>query len=206
MDNLSQEKLKELESKCIQEEEPWCTAMCPIHIDARQLCKLVSEGNFTEGRKLYEKRVIFPNIISRVCEEDCKSQCRRKDLGNSINVRDLELACMTYGKKVKSRVLLKPKKKQKIIIFGTSLSALACAFELKNKGYIVDLNEKDDILGKKLYEEFEKLIEEEFIKEDLKKLKDLGVNICLNSDLDKSKLNEYKENYDVVIIDGNIYD
>ena len=35
MDNLSQEKLKELESKCIQEEEPWCTAMCPIHIDAR---------------------------------------------------------------------------------------------------------------------------------------------------------------------------
>ena len=41
MDNLSQEKLKELESKCIQEEEPWCTAMCPIHIDARQLCKLV---------------------------------------------------------------------------------------------------------------------------------------------------------------------
>mgnify|MGYP002573851898 CR=1 FL=1 len=112
MDNLSQEKLKELESKCIQEEEPWCTAMCPIHIDARQLCKLVSEGNFTEGRKLYEKRVIFPNIISRVCEQNCKEQCRRKGLGNSINIRNLELACMTYGKKVKSRVLLKPKKKE----------------------------------------------------------------------------------------------
>ena len=32
MDNLSQDKLKELESKCIQEEEPWCNAMCPIHV------------------------------------------------------------------------------------------------------------------------------------------------------------------------------
>ena len=175
MDNLSQEKLKELESKCIQEEEPWCTAMCPIHIDARQLCKLVSEGNFTEGRKLYEKRVIFPNIISRVCEHNCKAQCRRKGLGNSINIRNLELACMTYGKKVKSRVLLKPKKKEKIIVFGTSLSGLSCAFELKNKGYIVDLYEKENILGQEVYEIYKEILSEEFINEDLKKLKDSGI-------------------------------
>ena len=206
MDNLSQEKLKELESKCIQEEEPWCTAMCPIHIDARQLCKLVSEGNFTEGRKLYEKRVIFPNIISRVCEQNCKEQCKRKGLGNSINIRNLELVCMTYGKKVKSRVLLKPKKKEKIIVFGTSLSGLSCAFELKNKGYIVDLYEKENILGQEVYEIYKEILSEEFINEDLKKLKDLGVNICLNSVFDKSQLDKYKENYDVIIIDGNIYD
>ena len=206
MDNLSQDKLKELESKCIQEEDPWCTAMCPIHIDARQLCNLVAKGNFTEARKIYEKKVIFPNIISRICEENCKSQCKRKDLGNSINIRQLELACMNYGNKVKSRVLLKPKKKEKVIIFGSSLSGLSCAFELKNKGYIVDLYEKENILGHELYEEYKEILEEDIINEDLKKLKDLGVNICLNSYFDKDKLDEYKDKYDVIIIDGNIYD
>ena len=50
------------------------------------------------------------------------------------------------------------------------------------------------------------ILSEEFINEDLKKLKDLGVNICLNSVFDKSQLDKYKENYDVIIIDGNIYD
>ena len=79
---------------------------------------------------------------------------------------------MTYGKKVKSRVLLKPKKKEKIIVFGTSLSGLSCAFELKNKGYIVDLYEKENILGQEVYEIYKEILSEEFINEDLKKLKD----------------------------------
>ncbi len=86
------------------------------------------------------------------------------------------------------------------------LSGLSCAFELKNKGYIVDLYEKENILGQEVYEIYKEILSEEFINEDLKKLKDLGVNICLNSVFDKSQLDKYKENYDVIIIDGNIYD
>ena len=205
MDNLSQDKLKELESKCIQEEDPWCSAMCPIHIDGRQLCKLVAKGNFTEGRKIYEKKVVFPNIVSRVCEEKCKSQCKRKELGNSINIRQLELSCMNYGKEVKTRVLLKPKKKEKVIIFGTSLSGLSCALELKNKGYFVDLYEDKDILGKNIYETYKDILEEDIIKKDLQKIESAGIKIYLNSSFEEEKLNEYKDNYDVLVFDGNIY-
>ena len=205
MENLSQNKLKELESKCIQEEEPWCNAMCPIHIDGRQLCKLVAKGDFTEGRKIYEKKVVFPNIISRICDQKCKSQCKRKELGNSINIRQLELACMNYGKEVKARVLLKPKKKEKVIIFGTSLSGLSCALELKNKGYFIDLYENKDILGKNLYESYKDILEKDIIKKDLQKVENTGVKIYLNLSFEKEKLNEYKENYDAIVFDGNIY-
>lgn len=205
MDNLSQDKLKELESKCIQEEEPWCNAMCPIHVDARELCKVVGKGDFTEGRKIYEKKVIFPNIISRICEEKCKSQCKRKELGNSINVRKLELACMNYGEEVKPRVLLKPKKKEKIIIFGSSLSGLSCAIELKNKGYHVDLYEDADVLGKSVYDDCKNLIEEDMIKKDLQKVEDAGINVHVNSCFEEDKLNEYKSKYDALVFDGNIY-
>ncbi|MCC3870331.1 NAD(P)-binding protein [Terrisporobacter mayombei] len=42
-------------------------------------------------------------------------------------------------------------KKEKVIIFGTSLSGLSCAIELKNKGYFVDLYESEEILGKNIY-------------------------------------------------------
>lgn len=206
MENFDQNKLKELESKCIQDEEPWCNAMCPIHIDGRELCRLVSKGNFTEGRKIYEKKVIFPNIISRICEEKCKSECKRKELGNSINIRQLELACMNYGKEIKSRVLLKPKKKEKVIIFGTSLSGLSCAVELKNKGYIVDLYESKDTLGKSIYENYKDILQEGIIKKDLQKLENLGVKIYLNSNFEKEDLQIYKENYDAIVIDGNIYE
>lgn len=205
MNNLSQDKLKELESKCIQEEDPWCNALCPIHIDARQLCKLVAKGNFTEGRKIYEKKVVFPNIVSRICEEKCKSQCKRKELGNSINIRQLELACMNYGKEVKPRVLLKPKKKEKVIIFGTSLSGLSCALELKNKGYIVELYEDQDMLGSNLYNTYKDTLEEDIIKKDLQKVESAGIKVCLNSHFQEEKINNYKENYDVLVFDGNIY-
>lgn len=206
MEDFNQNKLKELENKCIQDEEPWCNAMCPIYIDGRELCRLVSKGNFTEGRKIYEKKVIFPNIISRICEEKCKSECKRKELGNSINIRQLELACMNYGKETKSRVLLKPKKKEKVIIFGTSLSGLSCAVEIKNKGYIVDLYESKDTLGKSIYENYKDILQEGIIKTDLQKVENLGVKIYLNSNFEKEDLQIYKENYDAIVIDGNIYE
>lgn len=205
MDNLNQDKLKELESKCIQEEEPWCNAMCPIHIDGRQLCKLVAKGDFTEGRKIYEKKVIFPNIVSRICEEQCKNQCKRKELGNSINIRQLELACMKYGKEVKSRVFLKPKKKEKVIIFGTSLSGLSCALELKNKGYNIDLYEDEEILGKNLYETYKDILDEDVIKKDLQKIESSEIKIHFNSYFEEDKIDDYKNNYDVLVFDGNIY-
>lgn len=205
MDNLSQDRLKELESKCIQEEDPWCNAMCPVHVDGRQLCKLVAQGDFTEGRKIYEKKIVFPNIISRVCEEKCKSRCKRKELGNSINIRQLELACMNYGKEVKTRVLLKPKKKEKAIIFGTSLSGLTCAIELRKKGYFVDLYENQNVLGKNIYDACKDILEDEIISKDLQRVEKEGVKIYLNSFFEEDKLNEYKEKYDVLVFDGNIY-
>lgn len=206
MDNLSQDVLRELESKCIQDEDPWCSAMCPIHIDARQLCKLVSQGKFTEGRKLFEKKLIFPNIMSRICEEKCKSKCKRKELGNSINMRNIELACMTYGKEVKARVLLKPKKKEKILILGTSLSALSAAYELKSKGYFVDIFEKDSFLGKNICKTYEGILSDEIIQKDLKKVIDLDAKVYTNKVIEDKDLQDYKDKYDGIIVDGNIYE
>ena len=206
MDNLSQDVLKELESKCIQDEEPWCTAMCPIHIDGRKLCKLVSAGKFTEGRKLFEKKIIFPNIMSRICEEKCKEQCKRKDLGNSINLRNLELACMKYGKEIKVRSLLKPKRNEKILILGSSLSGLSAAYELRCKGYIVDVFEKDDLLGKNILNDNKYLLDEEIISEDLKKLVESGVKVYIGKLFNIENLSEYKEKYNAIVIDGKIYE
>ncbi len=205
MENLSQSKLKELESKCIQEEEPWCNATCPIHIDARQISKLVSSGDFTQARKIYEKKIVFPNIMSRICDEKCKSECKRKNLGNSINMRQLELSCMKYGKEVKSRTLFKAKKKEKILILGSNFSELTTAFELKNKGYNVDLYEKKDILGKDLYIKYKDVLDGDIIKTDLDKIQNLGVKIYCDSKFEIEKLEEYKESYDAVVVQQNTY-
>ena len=58
MENLDQETLKDIEDRCVQEEEPWCNSMCPIHMDVREICKLISRKKFTEARTIYEKKVI----------------------------------------------------------------------------------------------------------------------------------------------------
>lgn len=203
---FSESFLRGLESKCVQSEPPWCNAMCPIHVDVREICKLVSAGKFTEARKVYEDRVVFPNIMSKICEQKCKTKCLRNGLGDAINIRDIELACMKYGQHTKKRVFRKFKKKGNVLVAGSSLSGLIAALEIKLKGYTVDLFEKADILGKDIYEQNKGILDEDSIKQDLKKLTDEEVNICLNTEFNIDDLDKYKEKYDVIIIDGNVYD
>ncbi|WMT83599.1 hypothetical protein [Terrisporobacter mayombei] len=70
------------------------------------------------------------------CEEKCKSQCKRKDLGNSINIRQLELACMNYGKEVKARVLLKPNKERKSYNIWDEFKWIKLCNRIKKQGLL----------------------------------------------------------------------
>lgn len=184
MEVIDQKGLREKESMCTQDDPPGCMAACPVHIDGRELCRYISYGNFTEARAVFTKSVVFPNIISRICDLQCGNQCKRKELGGDIDLRMLERACMEFGQVKKGRKFLKAKKNKSVAILGSKIMELACAVELAKKGYEVEIYEKSNRLGDDLYSYSPSILTSEVIEKDLEQIEDLKIKVSLNSKID----------------------
>ena len=94
---MDQKELRELESQCIQEHAPPCTAACPLHVDVRGVLAALANEDFDAALQLLVRRLPFPGIIGRVCEQPCRSVCNRKDVGEALEIAPLERACATFG-------------------------------------------------------------------------------------------------------------
>jgi glutamate synthase (NADPH/NADH) small chain len=78
---MEQDELRKLEDQCIQEQPPNCAAACPVHVDVRAMMAETARGNFTEAVKILKKTFPFPGIVSRVCDQPCRSVCKRNEAG-----------------------------------------------------------------------------------------------------------------------------
>ncbi|WP_414733022.1 pyridine nucleotide-disulfide oxidoreductase/dicluster-binding protein [Acetobacterium carbinolicum] len=140
-------KLENLKKQCTRDEPVFCTNQCPLDVDVKKMSKLIVAGDFKGAYKYYRSQVIFPEIISRLCDEPCQSVCLRRKIDQAVAVRQLEKACCEYttAKKVPGYYIT-PKKKS-IAVIGGGLGGLSCAIKLARKGYEVNLYEAQNGLG-----------------------------------------------------------
>ncbi len=68
MFELTQQSLHQWEALCTQDQPPYCTARCPLHVDGKGICAALEKGNFNKGREILEKYVLLPRVLSAVCE------------------------------------------------------------------------------------------------------------------------------------------
>ncbi|MEG1633276.1 MAG: heterodisulfide reductase-related iron-sulfur binding cluster [Oscillospiraceae bacterium] len=128
-------ELEERESLCVHEQPAFCTAACPMKLDARALTAAVAEGKLAEARAMLERVAPFPLILAEGCEAPCESACRLCEKGEGIAIGAIERAVMALSVPKTGRGLLKFKKKKTVAVFGGSLFALALAGELAVKSY-----------------------------------------------------------------------
>ena len=134
---LSKEELEARERLCVHEQPAFCSAACPLKLDARALAGRIAGGDFTGARAIVERAAPFPLILAYGCESPCAGACRLNERGDGIDIAALERAAMAHGEAKKGRGLLKFKKKKTVAVFGTSLFTLALTGELANKSYPV---------------------------------------------------------------------
>ena len=104
----SKEELAARESLCVHEQPAFCTAACPLRIDARQLAGLCAAGDFTAARAAMERAVPFAQILAAGCEAPCTDACRLAEAGaESVSIPALERAAMRHGQPRTGRGLLK---------------------------------------------------------------------------------------------------
>ncbi len=198
---MEQKELRELEKRCIQEEPPACTAACPVHVDVRAMAAEISKGDFTAALKILKKVLPFPGIISRICDQPCRTACKRKEAGDPISIAALERSCLDWAEGYQEKIPTFPPKEKRVAIVGGGLSGLTAAFDLAKKGYSPVVYEKERHLGGDLHNFPEKKLPRDVIEKDLKALEQLGVEIHLGTHIEKDlSLDELRQTFDAVYL------
>ena len=65
---------------CVQGSNPPCTSVCPINFKTRDFLSKLQRGNFNGAYREYAKNVIFPGIVSKICNQNCQRFVLRKYL------------------------------------------------------------------------------------------------------------------------------
>ena len=178
---MDRQRVRDRENQCIQEQPPTCTATCPIHVDARGMIASIRKKDFSAAFAILNRFVPYPRIISRICEHPCQGECRRNEVGGTIQINALERAAVDYSTKRASGITFSSRKTQRIAIVGSGLSSLTVAFDLATKGFSVVLFEAADRLAGRLRELGEERLPQQAIDDDLAVLKDLSVEVRLNA-------------------------
>jgi Fe-S oxidoreductase len=135
---MDQKTLRQWESRCIQEEPPFCQAACPLNVDARAFCGRLAQGDADGARKVIERSLPLPEVLGRVCEAPCEAVCKRREAGDAVAIGALERYAVATGRPGPKPMRL-PGKKSAALIIGSGLAALVCAWDLLKKGHAVTL-------------------------------------------------------------------
>lgn len=133
---FTKEELEAREGLCVHEQPPYCNAACPLKLDVKAMAAAVAAGDFDRALALYEKITPFPHILALGCEAPCEKNCKLRELGEGIAIRELERSALAYGSKPRGGSLLR-KKQQNAAVFGADLFSLFLAGELVKKRYPV---------------------------------------------------------------------
>jgi NADPH-dependent glutamate synthase beta subunit-like oxidoreductase len=163
---MEQNQLHEQEAKCIQENPPGCIAGCPVHVDVRSMIAAIRKSDYSAGFFLFNKKVPFPRIISRICDHPCQQVCKRTEIDDPILVNTLERTCVDNTENQISKIVVPQPKEKKVAIVGSGLSGLTAAIDLARKGYKVAVFEATDRLGGSILDIPHSELSEELIERD----------------------------------------
>ncbi|MGE4484737.1 MAG: pyridine nucleotide-disulfide oxidoreductase/dicluster-binding protein [Oscillospiraceae bacterium] len=133
--------------KCFRGEPAFCSCKCPFGIDVRDFMGRLQRGNFDAAYKLYRNAVIFPGVVSQICERPCEGACIMAEHGGNLNISALEMASMHFARSLDPIRFNVPKKNGRIAVIGAGISGMTCALKLASRKYDVEIFEKSGGVG-----------------------------------------------------------
>ncbi|MFY9370495.1 MAG: pyridine nucleotide-disulfide oxidoreductase/dicluster-binding protein [bacterium] len=197
---MEQRELRELENKCIQEEPPWCTAACPVHVDVRAFNKEIGKGNLATAFKILAKAVVFPRIIGHICDHPCESRCKRNEIDAPVSIHELEKYCVKNAD-AKKRPLPVKQSESRVAVVGGGLCGLTAAVELAKRGYGVTVYEGAPAVGGRLLQLPEEVLPEDVLQGELEILDVLGIETVCNKKIGTGQeVQELRDEYDALFV------
>jgi Fe-S oxidoreductase len=192
---MDQNDLRAWESKCIQDEPPYCQAACPIHVDVRSFMAKMAAKDFSGAWTVLTKTMPVPHILSHVCDHPCERLCLRNEAGAPLAVHLLEKSCSRLNTRP-VRIPPVRSKNKSVAILGATLDGLTAAWDLARKGYAVTILHFTPPPESRLVDRFDDQLHESSIEKDFELLKKLGATFVLEKPCDTDRLQNLQERYD----------
>ena len=211
-DEFINTKAKEQSSRCSQCGVPFCQIHCPLSNNIPDWLKLTAEGRMQEAYELSQSTNNMPEVCGRICPQDrlCEGNCVIEQSGHgTVTIGSIEkyITDTAWEKGWVKPIKIKKELKQSIGIIGAGPAGLACAEEMRKKGYQVTIYDRYDRPGGLLIYGIPNFKLEKFVVERRTKLlKDSGIKFVQNFEVGKDKtLDQLREKHDAILIATGVY-
>ena len=180
---------------CLENETAVCVVACPFHFNVSEFMNKIQRGSFDTAFKDFKNAVGFPRIALELCDERCKKVCPRKSKDSPLQLKFLERSAMKYARNTNPTDFNLPRKDKKIAVLGAGLCGMACALRLCEKKYHVDIFEKTDRIGGRLWE----IMGSSIFLDDIKK-QFMFEQYSINLNFEIKSIDSFIPQYDAVFI------
>lgn len=149
----SDAQLKFEASKCEYCEERGCEQKCPVNCSPTDFIKAIQVGEDSDYKRaagLIYKNNPFGGVCGMVCpDKHCMSGCTYKDFDKAINIPDIQSTVIekAYNLNVVPELEKVELNGKKVAVVGAGPSGIGTAVFLSQKGYEIDIYEKESKAG-----------------------------------------------------------
>ena len=205
-------KAQEQSSRCSQCGVPFCQVHCPLSNNIPDWLKLTAEGRLEEAYNLAQSTNNMPEVCGRICPQDrlCEGNCVIEQSGHgTVTIGSVEkfITDNAWANGWVKPIKIEKELNQSIGIIGSGPAGLACAEQLRKKGYKITVYDRYDRAGGLLIYGIPNFkLEKEIVERRIKLLKDGGINFKLNFEVGKdATLDELKKEHDAILIATGVY-
>ena len=194
------EGAKEQSSRCSQCGVPFCQVHCPLSNNIPDWLKLTAEGRLEEAYNLSQSTNNMPEVCGRICPQDrlCEGNCVIEQSGHgTVTIGSVEkfITDNAWDKGWVKPIKVERELTQSIGIIGSGPAGMACAEQLRKKGYQITIYDRYDRAGGLLIYGIPNFkLEKHVVERRTKLLQDGGIKFVLNFEVGKdASLNELRE-------------
>ena len=206
------DKAKEQSSRCSQCGVPFCQVHCPLSNNIPDWLKLTAEGRLEEAYNLAQSTNNMPEVCGRICPQDrlCEGNCVIEQSGHgTVTIGSIEkfITDNAWANGWVKPIKVENELNQSIGIIGSGPAGLACAEQLRKKGYQITIYDRYDRAGGLLIYGIPNFkLEKDVVERRIKLLKDGGIEFKLNFEVGKdATLDELKKSHDAILIATGVY-
>ena len=177
---------------------PPCAYACPSRIPSHKRASLIRQGRLEEALALVLEYSPFPaSVCGQVCPNLCMDACSRGlFVDKPHNIKQMGSLSLEVPAPKKARSTGK-----KVAVIGGGPGGLSAAWQLALRGHSVDLYEAAGKLGGKMELAIPReRLPQEILQKELSRFEELGVDVHLNTKVNKKNFNEIYKEHEVVIV------
>ena len=208
------EEINEKANYCLNcKIKPCSLKGCPLGNQIPDFIKELKEGDIEKAYKIISQTTVLPGVCGRICphKKQCQGSCIRGIKSEAVSIGEMEAyifdKAMEKGQTLldcyKEEIEKHPENKnKKVAIIGGGPAGLTASAFLAKEGFNVTIYEKYDYLGGLLmYGIPEFRLPKQIVKQTVKNILDLGIEVKYNQELGKNiTIAQLEKEYDAIFI------